>query len=170
MNRQQAISQVLLWEQLAKRAKARADEYRDQLTQDARAELEAQGTAPTWRLQDVGTVTLPLSQESVYVKDEAALIRWIRSSPMAESSIWIESAIEVVERIRPGFVETLMAECQVDGDVVSHLGDVIPGLAVRPGGQPLALRFQPTRDARQFAGEYADKLIADFEQNIGGGA
>lgn len=172
MNRQQAISQVLLYEQLAAKAKAKAAQFRDRLTQEARAELESQGTAPTWRLQDVGTVSLPVSQEAVYVQDETALLRWIRAQPMAESSVWIESAVEVVERVRPRFVEALVADaiavaeenCAVNPDT----GEAIPGLAVRPGGLPKALSFRPTKEAQQFAGEFADKLLAEFEQHIGG--
>ncbi len=170
MNRQQAISQTLLWESVAAKAKERASAIRQQLTQDAHAEFDEQGTAPTWRLPDVGTVTLPVSQETVYVADEKALIRWIRSHPMAESSVWMESAVETVERVRHSFVEALAAECQVDDGVVSHLGDVVSGLAVRPGGVPLALSFRPTRDARAFAGDMADKWLSEVEQHIGGGS
>jgi hypothetical protein len=165
VNRQDMISKTLLWEQLAKRAKAKADAIRDQLAADARAELEAQGTAPTWRLPEVGTVTLPVSQETVYLADEAALLKWLKSKPGDD-----DEAIETIERVRPSYLGLLIDAVEVFNDetvIYPPTGEVVPGLRYRPGGQPLALSFRPTRDAKAFAGEYADKLLVELEQHLG---
>jgi hypothetical protein len=164
VNRQQEISQVLLWEAAAKKCKARADAARQRLDEEARAELAEQGTAPTWRLPDIGSVTLPLSQETVYVADEKALLEWCKSTPG-------ESVVETVERVMPWYVADLL-RCYarvVDGQVVDEDGEVIPGLGVRPGGVPLALSFRPSHEAKAYAGDLADRVLSEVEQHIGGG-
>jgi hypothetical protein len=160
VSRQEDISHILLWEQLAAKAKAKASAIREQLAEDARAELKEQGTAPTWRLPEVGVVSLPVSQESVYVRDESALVEWVR--------VFHPDEIETVEKVRPGFVNTLLSESRGEGEDVVWMreGALVAGLGIRPGGLPLALSFRPTHDARQVAGAVADKLIGEWEQQL----
>lgn len=160
MTRFETIRRTLIWEQVAAAAKARAAALREELTADARAEYAEQGTAPTWRLPDIGTVTLPVSKQSVYVADEAAVTEWVKAHYPEE--------VETLERVRPAFLGALLAAVEPAGDVVCVplSGAVIPGLAVRAGGQPQSLSFRPSTAARAVAAAGAEQLLQGVEQAI----
>lgn len=161
MNRHDLITRTLMLESVAVEAKARAQKLRDLLAADARAEFEEQGTAPTWRIQDVGTVTLPVSSERVVVSDEAALTRFAKER--------FPDEVEVLERIRPAFLPVLVGLMDHDSDrVFDGEGTVVPGLTVRPGGAPQSLSFRPSRDAQAVARAAAEKLVGDVEEALGG--
>lgn len=162
MNRQEMITRTLMLESVAANARARAAAIRAELAEVARAELEREGTAPTWRLPDIGTVTLPVSTERVYVADEDVLVEWALSFHPDE--------VERIERVRPAFLGVLLAECRGEGDAVVWMreGALVPGLAVRPGGVPQALSFRPSRDAQAVARAAAEKLVADVEAALDG--
>ena len=159
MNRFEVIRRTLMWEQVAAAARAKSTALREQLTADARAEYAEQGTAPTWRLPDIGTVTLPVSKETVYVADEAALVEWVMRNMPTE--------VETIHRVRASYLSRLTATARHDGAVVyDDEGTVIPGLAVRPGGQPQSLSFRPTADAKAVAAEGAGRLVESLESAI----
>lgn len=163
MNRFEMARRVLLLEAAAAECKRRAAEVRAGLDEQARKELAEQGTAPTWRVPDVGTLSLPVSQETVYVKDEAALLAFVKTVEMDTAE-----AVETVERIKPWYIGELLKAVRVaDGQVIDDLGTVIPGLAVRPGGQPMALSFRPNHDAKQVAAEAAGKLVDELAAGFG---
>lgn len=161
MNRSDAIQQVLIWEQVAAAARAKATKLRDDLTADARAEYAEQGTAPTWRLPDIGTVSLPVSKETVYVADEQAFLDWAQQFHSGE--------VETVTRVRASFRALLLAECRGEGDMVVWMreGALVPGLAVREGGQPGSLSFRPNAVAKAVAAAGAERLVESLEQQIG---
>ncbi|HEY9415038.1 MAG TPA: hypothetical protein VIQ30_09795, partial [Pseudonocardia sp.] len=162
VNRFEKIRQVLLWEQVAAAARAKAAAHRDELTQDAQAEYAEQGTAPTWRLPDIGTVSLPVSKESIHVTDEAALVEWAKRDWPGE--------VVTVEKIRPAFLRVLLESVAVAaGEVAvdSGSGEIIPGLAVRAGGTPLGLSFRPSTAAKEVAAAGAAHLVESLEQSIG---
>lgn len=162
MNRQELITRTLMLEQVAAEAKARAAALREQLTADARAELAEQGTAPTWRLPDIGTVTLPVSKETVYVRDEKALLEWCKATPG-------ENVVETIERVMPWYVADLLTLVRVvDGRVFVDDEEEVPGLGVRPGGVPQSLSFRPSRDAQAVARAGAEKLVDDLERALDG--
>lgn len=164
MNRQEMITRTLMLESVAANARARAAVLRAELAEVARAELEREGTAPTWRLPDIGTVTLPVSTERVYVADEAALLAWVKDWPGAPAEV-----IETIERIKPSYLADLLNVVEiVDGRVIDDLGTVVPGLAIRPGGVPQALSFRPSKDAQAVARAAAEKLMADVEAALDG--
>lgn len=159
MNRADLTSQILLYEQLAAAARAKAAAYREQLDTDARAEYAAQGMAPTWRMQDVGTVTLPVSTEQIHLADRKALLEYAASRPP------IEDAVAAVLDIKPDWQRDLEKHLVADGDLVvdTRTGEIVPGYAVRPGGQALALTIRPTTDARAVARNYAETLLEQFD-------
>lgn len=92
MNRTERVQEVLRLEGLADAAKRRAAEHRAALDADARAELEREGTAPSWRLPDIGTVALAVSKQAPVVADIEALTAWClarypgRSRPSTRSA------------------------------------------------------------------------------------
>lgn len=160
MNRYEMIRRTLLWEQVAAAARAKAAELREELTEAARAELAEQGTAPTWRLPDLATVTLPISKESVYVSDQDAVTKWVAERHPDE--------IEEIVQVRPGFL-MLLTGSEHDGEnVFDRHGEVIPGLSVRPGGQPGSLAFRPSREAKAVLAAAATETVDALTEAVEG--
>lgn len=161
MNRLEATQQVLKLEAAAAHLSERAKEVRLQLDADARQEFEEQGAAPTWRLADLGTWSLPVSKETAYVADEALLLDWLKRFHPTE--------VERIERIRPAFLSRLLPECSgEDGGVVwMREGALVPGLAMRPGGVPLSLRFKANGDALAMADQVGAKLAGQILDGLG---
>lgn len=166
MNRRERFVEVLRLEGLAAAAKARANTLRDALEAEACAEHERDGTAPTWRVADLGTVTLPVSKESVVVADHAALLRWCKERHPEQ--------VHTVEEVYASFQGALLATCVIVGDVAAlpDTGEVVPGLAVRPGGQPGSLTLRPGTGVRRWfqqLGEAALRHLDVGEQWLDGG-
>lgn len=164
MNRADLTKQVLLYEQLAAAAKAKAAIARAELDMQAKAELETQGMAPTWRLPQVGTISLPVSQESIYIADGNALMDWLERNQPA--------AIDRIRAINPQWQAKLEKTFVISGDAVVNpdTGEVVPGYGVRHGGLPMALRIVPSGEAKAMAREYADGLLERFEATLTGEA
>lgn len=164
MNRLDATREVLILEAAATQLRERAKAVRLNLDADARAELAEHGSAPTWRLADLGTWSLPVSKDAVYVADDAALLAWVKEEPTR-----LDEVVESVERVKPWYVAELLRMARVvDGYAIDDDGTVIPGLGVRPGGVPQTLRFKPSSDAlavvdqaaAQVAGQVMTELLA----------
>jgi hypothetical protein len=117
----------------------------------------------TLRFQDVGTWTLPLSQQAVYVCDEAALLAWVKAD-----SGDLGEVVETVERLKPWYVGDLLRLVRVeDGQVFDDLGTIVPGLAIRPGGVPGTLSFRADPLAKELAGKAAGKLVDELAAGLG---
>jgi hypothetical protein len=161
VNRLEATQQVLLLEAAAAQLKERAKAVRLELDADARHEFAEQGAAPTWRLADLGTWSLPVSKETAYVADETEFLDWLKRFHPTE--------VETLERIRPAFLSRLLPECSgEDGGVVwMREGALVPGLAMRPGGVPQSLRFKPNSDAMAVADQVGAKLAGQLLDGLG---
>lgn len=137
MNRAEHVTTIARLEALATEATQRAAALRSALAADAAAEWAEQGTAPTWRMPDIGTVTLPVSKTNVSVTDHTQLASWV-------SRTW-PSEVELA--VRPAFMTALKARMVCDEDVVvdGKTGEIVPGVTVRPGGEPrgLTIRLEP---------------------------
>lgn len=107
MNRAEMTRRVLLLEAAAAELKNRAAAVRADLNADARAELAEQGTRPTWRT-DIGTWSLPVSEEAPTVTDGAALVAWCKQRYPSE----------VVEVVNPAFQVALLNRLMPAGEVV----------------------------------------------------
>jgi hypothetical protein len=150
MNRADLIRQILLWERVAEQATARAAAFRQQLQADANAEFDEQGTAPSWRLPDVAQVVLPVSRTAPVVRDHETLAKWVNLTRPAEVEL----------RVRPAYVKALRDGARVDGNVVTDReGTVIPGMEVRPGGNPGSVTLTPEAPAREAAAEAAGRVL-----------
>lgn len=158
MNRFEMTRRVLLLEAAAAELKARAARVRADLNADARAELAEQGTRPTWRT-DMGTWSLPVSEEAPTVNDAAELARWVKR----------RYPTEILEVVNPAFQTALLARLQPVGEVVMDrtTGEVVPGLGVRPGGVPMTLRFRPDVTAQAVAADAARQLVDDVAAGLG---
>jgi hypothetical protein len=143
MNRAERLQELLRLEGLIAAAKERVTDHRVALNAEAAGEYEREGMAPTWRWPDLGTVILPVSKETTVVSDPEALVKWCRERYPTE--------VETLAQIRPAFQVALLQRCRGDagGDYVVDMatGELVPGLAVRPGGVPKALTIRPTPEA-----------------------
>lgn len=153
MNRVDRVREVMRLEGLAQAAYRRAAGHRTELEREARTELEREGTAPSWRLPNIGTVALPLSKEAPVIADIDALAEWVQQRHPSE--------IEHRRQVRPAFQAALLQHVTcADGVVIDpETGEVIPGLAVRPGGVPKALTIVASRDAKAILAANADVLL-----------
>jgi hypothetical protein len=159
MNRLEATQQVLLLEAAAAQLRDRAKAVRLELDADARHEFEEQGAAPTWRIADLGTWSLPVSKEAPYVADPAALAEWVKARYPSE----------IREVVNPAFQTALLARLRPLGDGVYDpaTGELVPGLGVRQGGVPQSLRFKPNGDALAVADQAGAKLAGDLLDGLG---
>jgi hypothetical protein len=165
MNRTERLQEVLRLDGIAAAARNRAQEHRAALTDDARAELEREGSAPTWRVSDIGTITLPVSKEEPFVFNETAFLAWCKERHPDQ--------IEHIERVRGAFQASLLAGAFIEeGDVVDgQSGEILPGVAVRPGGQPRSLTIRATPEARAvfdaIGARMLDDLLAGSAEPVG---
>lgn len=160
MNRAELAKQAMLYDELAKSAKNRANTFRGQLDAQAREEYAEQGMAPSWRLQGIGTVVLPVSTEQPYVSDLDKFLDWVKLNAPQQ--------IELVPTVRPKFLAELLRDVRsADGAaVLVDTGEVIPGLDVRAGGSPGSLSIRPTSEARALIRQHADGILAAFEATL----
>lgn len=163
MNRADVVKGVLIWDQVAAAAKDKAAALREQLNADARAELAEQGMAPTWRLPGVGTATLPVTQQTAYVADMLALLAWVADRYPSE--------VEQIPQVRPAFQATLAARVVVDGESVvdSATGEVVPGYAVRAGGEPKSVSIRADDSIKSELRGVAALLLDGVEASLTGG-
>lgn len=165
MTRADAVRQIVALEQFAAQAKAVAARHRETLTAEARAEYAEKGTAPTWRIPNLGKVILPISQAKIFVSDEAALAEWISFRNPEE----IETVTTV--RPRPAYVAALIAALiATEDDVVidPETGELVPGLSVTAGGLPKALSITVDAPAKRVLAAAAEKLLGSAQAAIAG--
>lgn len=157
MSRADRVSEVLRLEGLAAAANARAAAYREQLQTEAVNELRREGAAPTWRIGDVGTITLPTSTEGVVVTDAAALLAWCKERYPTE--------VETVEQVRASFQKALLGRLlRSDGLAVDgETGEVVPGLTVRPAGQPKTIQFRIENDTKSLYVKHGEQLLDQLD-------
>ena len=156
MNRTAKVTQVVLLERFAAMAMRDAKEIRAELALDAAAEYAEQGTAATWRIPDVATVSAGVTHEAAYVRDQAAWAAWVADRFPTEA--------ERVTVVRPAWQNTYLASVLIetgpDGEYVAidpPTGERLPGIGVRPGGEFNGLTIRVSAAAR----EVFDALAAD---------
>jgi hypothetical protein len=139
VNRVDTVKQIVWLDQVAAAAAQEAAKLRDGLLAEAAEQYQEQGTIPTYRIPDLGTVSLSVSKESVYVADERQFADWVAD----------RYPDEVVPKVRPAWQKQYLASlCTDDGIVSDDEGEIVPGLAVRPGGQPRYVSIRPSAEAR----------------------
>lgn len=138
MTRADMVREILRLEGLAHAATLAAVDLRTQLADLARAEYTEHGTAPSWRLPGIGSVVLPISQEAPVVANERALVAWLQERH--------PDAVEV--KPRPSSVTALKRRLRCDGDlvVIADTGEIVPGMTVRPGGEPKSLTITAEKE------------------------
>lgn len=162
MNRTERLQEVLRLEGLAAAANARAKAHRDELSLEARAELDREGSAPTWRLPDLATISLAVSKETPFVADDWQLLQWCKDRHPDQ--------VETVEQVRGTFRSSLLVTGIISGEsVVDNLtGEVVPGLAVRVGGIAQSLTIRPSHAAKALFAEMGERTLAELLTPVGG--
>lgn len=167
-NRFDRAREVARLEALADAYKTVARERRAELDAEARAEWEANGCGVTWRMPDLGRVCLPLTEEAPWIADIDALLKWAKERHPEN--------VETVEQVRAAFQKWLLDNVQITegGAVVDpETGEVVPGMAVREGGQPKALTVTLDRDVKALFADYAKRevqraLAAEYGEAVAG--
>jgi hypothetical protein len=154
VNRTERLTQIMRLEALATAAKKAATEQRAELGAEAAREFEQHGTAPTWRMADLGTISLPVSKPAAYVADAQAFVAWVAERYPTE--------VETIAQVRPAFQSSLVARLHLEGTsaVDTATGEEVPGLGVRPGGIPLSLTIRPSSEATAVFGEVGRQMLA----------
>jgi hypothetical protein len=157
MNRADMVRSIITWEQVSQEALRRAQDLRDQLAAMARAELENQGTAPTWRMPGLATVTLPVSKPSAAVENLPELTAWAASR--------MPHAVETITQIRPANLKALLAAVDLTGELpATEDGELIPGVVIRPGGIPKALTVRTDKAGAVHLTAQAEQVVASIAE------
>lgn len=156
MNRREKTIAAAYYEQLAEQVTGKSRELRNQLRADAVAEFAENGGAPTWRY-DVGTVSLAISKESVEVCDEAAFRTWVGE----------RYPEELVQTVRASWQTAFLerARQEADTEIVAdpHTGEVIPGVRLKPGGEPKHLTVRVDAAAKEVLAMHAAAGLKHLE-------
>jgi hypothetical protein len=154
MNRSDRVKAIVWLDQLVAAAAAESAKLRGELDQDARNEFEECGTAPTWRIPDVATISSSVTHESVNVTDPAAFAQWVSK----------RYPTEVELSVRAAWWKTFRTKVQPADDVVCdpETGEVVPGLGVREGGQFGGISVRVTAAAKEVFGALADHGLREL--------
>ena len=155
MNRTKIVQGCIWLDQLIAKAREERAKLACMLSADARAEFEEQGTAPTWRVQDVATVAASVSHPSAYVCDEKAFAEWVGKR--------FETEVETVTRVRPVWQAAFLSGVQAEGEMAFMPdGEVVPGVAVRPGGEFTGVSIRATAAAKEVFGALASHNLREL--------
>lgn len=134
-------------------AEALASALRESLAADAAAEIEREGTTPSWKAPGF-SVKVSTSNDVVVVADPKAFIDWVAANYPTE-------LYEVREtRVREAWQRKFLAEVLKRGTPpCDDGGAVVPGLQYRPGGEFRSVSLTPERATKDrlklIAHEYA---------------
>lgn len=161
-NRTTKVTQVVFLERLAALALRDAKAVRAELALDAAAEYAEQGTAATWRIPDVATVSAGVTHEAAYVRDQAAWSAWVADRYPTEA--------ERVTVVRPAwqstYLSSVLTEPGPDGEYVAidpRTGERLPGVGVRPGGEFNGLTIRVSAAAKEVFDALASDRLALLE-------
>lgn len=156
MNRTTAVQAIIWLDQLTAAAKVERAKLAADLAADARAELEEQGTAPTWRIPDVATVSSSVTHAAVFVENEAAFTAWVAKRYPTE--------VETVQRVRSAWLTGFLAKAPGAAGVVSdpETGEVVPGLGIRRGGDFAGISVRATTEAKSVFAAVAQQGLREL--------
>lgn len=161
MNRTETTTAIVWLDLFAARAKAEAAKLRGDLEAEVRAELEEHGTASTWRIPDLATVSATVSHAAVYVADEAAFTVWVQKRYPTE--------VEVITRVRSAWLAGFLHRAPGSVGVVADpdSGEVVPGLSIRGGGELTGISIRVTPAAKEAFAALADRGLKELAATAG---
>ncbi|HWB36856.1 MAG TPA: hypothetical protein VHA75_12600 [Rugosimonospora sp.] len=154
LTRSDKVAEITKREALADAYKRSAAVLREALQAEAIAELDREGTAPSWTIRDLGKAVLPVSVEKPYIADTDALVKWVKERHPEH--------VETREDVRAAFQTWLLQYAQPADDVVvdPESGEIIPGMAVRQGNLPGTLTITPDKAVKAQLREWAEREVA----------
>lgn len=145
LNRATVVRGIVACEAIAKRLRAH-------LAAEAAADMEKNGTVPSWRLAGVNVVG-STTHDSVAVADEAAFLDWVAERYPTE--------VETVRRVRPAWLPRFLAEVKARGNPPCDAeGEEVPGLEWRPGGEFNTLTYKVDGEVKALVAAHADEIAA----------
>ena len=169
MNRSDRMHRLAFYDALATSAKKKAGELREALDAEARAELKRTGTAQTWRVPELGTLSQPIAHDRFVVDQPPLFTAWVAEHYPTE--------VETVTQVRPAFAGVLLSRAALDeGEVVEAREDgnrPLPGVRFVPGGEPKPVSLTVAKAAKEGLRVLADDAIsglyaANFEEEGAG--
>lgn len=162
MNIAEETRNIIALEALAEHAKSLAAEKRAGIDAEARRQLTESGVAPSWAVPELAKVTLALSKTATVVTDTAKLTAWMEDRYPAR--------VETIRRIREPFLTQFLKTLAVSGDqaVDRETGEIVPGVTVRKGGQPVHLSIKAEPEVKQAMAETVAALMASAHPAIVG--
>jgi hypothetical protein len=153
---------IIALEALAEHATQLAKGKRAEIDAQARKELTEKGVAPSWAVPELAKVTLSLSKTATVVTDAAKLLAWVADRYPAR--------VETIRRIREPFLSTFLKTLAVAGEqaVDRETGEIVPGVTVRKGGQPVHLSIKAEPEVKQAMAETVAALMASAHPAIVG--
>jgi hypothetical protein len=141
MNRANRAEQVAFYRALAEQAKAMADQYEAAFASGIGDEYRAEGTAPTWRVKDLVTISGRVTNAAVRISNPGDFLAWVKAHRPED--------VETIERVKPAVQSAILKGCHPGDDdtsVVTAGGDEIAGVEWMPGGvfQGVSFKFDPS--------------------------
>lgn len=161
LTRADAARAVIAFDAIAAAATERSSEYRGWMQTLAEKEFNAQGVAPGGKIPGIGSFSLPISADAVYPKNDLELLAWVKETHPSE--------VVVSEAIRPAFLKKLIKDSDIVGDSVAYEGEIVPGLAVRKGGQLKSVSIRPDAAVKAEALELARAWIGSAAPELPAG-
>jgi hypothetical protein len=151
---------ILILEAVADEARREAAEGRARLADRARRQLAEEHVAPSWNLPEIAKVTLGVSSPKIEIDDTTKLLAWVEARN--------PDGVIRVPTIRPEYLAQLLGEVIVDHGIVlwTQTGEVVPGLKLRPGGQPKALSIVPHTGVRAGLAAVAAEILGSAQAAI----
>lgn len=155
MSRADTVRNILVLEEFAAQARKLAAEHRAALLAEAAAELAEHGTAPTWRMPDVATISLSISKGAIVVSDPDALKAWVAHRNPSE----IETVLTT--KVRASFVNALTSQLVAeDGMVIDPAtGEIVPGLTAQEGGRAGSLSIRAEHGVKAVVGSAVTEML-----------
>lgn len=149
---------ILLLEAFADEARRLASERRAALTVRARKQLETEKIAPAWHLPQVAKVTLGVTKAAAFIADAAKFAAWVAA----------RFPDQMEQTIRPAFSDQLLKSLALEGESAVHLetGEIVPGIAVRKGGQPANLSVKPEPGIKHELAATVARMLATAHPEI----
>ena len=162
MNIAEETRNIIALEALADEAKRIAAGKRDALAIEARRQLTDSGVAPSWAVPEVAKVTLGLTKTAAFVADEAKLTAWMEARHPAR--------VETTRQIRSPFLTQFLSGLAHEGEqaVDRETGEIVPGVAVRKGGQPASLSIKAEPEVKRTIAATVGLMLATAHPAIVG--
>lgn len=162
MNIAEETRNIIALEALAEHATQLAKAKRAELDATARKQLAESGVAPSWAVPELAKVTLSLSKTATVVTDGAKLLAWMEARYPAR--------VETIRRVREPFLTQFLKTLAVSGEqaVDRETGEIVPGVAVRKGGQPVHLSIKAEPQVKRDMAETVAALMASAHPAIVG--